>query len=72
VPVGSILLPSGFEQADRARLARLATQARESGIFFRLQLTAPPRRDDSTAAKGSTEMKVTTAVPTPSHPIVPV
>jgi type IV secretion system protein TrbI len=31
------------ERAEKARLARLAGQARESQVFFRLQLKAPPR-----------------------------
>jgi type IV secretory pathway VirB10-like protein len=54
-----------LEQAERARVARLATQARESGIFFRLQLKAPPRRDDAAEAKGSAEVKGATAAPAP-------
>ena len=31
------------ERAEKARLARLAGQARESPVFFRLQLKAPPK-----------------------------
>jgi type IV secretion system protein TrbI len=31
------------ERVERARLARMAGQARESQVFFRLQLRAPPR-----------------------------
>ena len=31
------------EQMERARLARMAGQARESQVFFRLQLKAPPQ-----------------------------
>jgi type IV secretion system protein TrbI len=31
------------EQVERARLARMAGQARESQVFFRLQLKAPPQ-----------------------------
>jgi type IV secretion system protein TrbI len=33
------------EAAERSRLARLEIQARESGLFFRLQLKAAPRQD---------------------------
>ncbi len=39
------------DAAERTRLARLETQARESGLFFRLQLKAPSRQD----AMGSTQ-----------------
>ncbi len=49
-----------LEQAERVRVARLATQARESGVFFRLQLKAAPRRDGASEAKGITEPKVST------------
>jgi type IV secretion system protein VirB10 len=31
------------DRAEKARLARLAVQARESQVFFRLQLKAPPK-----------------------------
>src|SRR5262245_53735312 len=31
------------ERMERARLARMAGQARESGVFFRLQLKPPPK-----------------------------
>lgn len=33
------------EQMERARLARMAGQARESQVFFRLQLKAPPQEN---------------------------
>jgi type IV secretory pathway VirB10-like protein len=32
-----------FDEAERARLARMAGQAREAQVFFRLQTKAPPR-----------------------------
>jgi len=50
-----------FEQAERARVARLASQARESGVFFRLQLKAAPRRDDAADAKAIGEVKTAAA-----------
>jgi type IV secretion system protein VirB10 len=53
------------EQAERARLTRLATQAHESGIFFRLQLKAPPRRDEAADVKGTADVKTATTLPTP-------
>ncbi|MBX9588820.1 MAG: conjugal transfer protein TrbI [Hyphomonadaceae bacterium] len=37
------------EQVERARLARMAGQARESQVFFRLQLKAPPQESTSRA-----------------------
>jgi type IV secretory pathway VirB10-like protein len=37
------------EQMERARLARLAGQARESQVFFRLQLKAPPQENAARA-----------------------
>jgi type IV secretion system protein VirB10 len=39
------------ERAERARLARLAGQARESPVFFRLQLKAPPKEVTKTDAR---------------------
>jgi type IV secretion system protein VirB10 len=50
-----------LEQAERVRIARLATQARESGVFFRLQLKAAPRRDDAADTKAIGEVKTTAA-----------
>jgi hypothetical protein len=50
-----------LEQAERVRVARLANQARESGVFFRLQLKAARRRDDAGDAKAIGEVKATTA-----------
>jgi type IV secretion system protein TrbI len=50
-----------LEQAERVRVTRLATQARESGVFFRLQLKAAPRPEDSTEIKGPVEPKAATA-----------
>jgi type IV secretion system protein VirB10 len=37
------------EQVERARLARMAGQARESQVFFRLQLKAPPQESAARA-----------------------
>jgi type IV secretion system protein VirB10 len=54
-----------LEQAERARGARLSIQARESGLFFRLQLKAPPRREQGTKAKGVTEVETATTGPSP-------
>src|SRR5262245_3596745 len=50
-----------LEQAERVRGARLANQARESGVFFRLQLKAAPCREDAADAKSMSEVKATTA-----------
>jgi len=50
-----------LEQAERVRVARLATQARGSSVFFRLQLKAAPRRDDAAEARVIGEVKTTTA-----------
>jgi type IV secretion system protein VirB10 len=36
------------ERADKARLARMASQALESGVFFRLQLKPPPKETKTT------------------------
>jgi type IV secretion system protein VirB10 len=36
------------DRAEKARLARLAVQARESQVFFRLQLKAPPKEAAAT------------------------
>src|SRR5262249_234381 len=44
---------SEAEQVEKARLARMAGQAREAQVFFRLQLKAPPR-DAVTATPHST------------------
>jgi type IV secretory pathway VirB10-like protein len=54
-----------LEQAERMRVARLATQARESGVFFRLQLKAAPRRDDAGDAKTIGEVRTTAAASAP-------
>ena len=40
------------EQMERARLARMAGQARESQVFFRLQLKAPPQENATRAEPG--------------------
>ena len=37
---------------ERARLARMAGQARESQVFFRLQLKAPPQENAARAEPG--------------------
>jgi type IV secretion system protein VirB10 len=39
---------SDAERMEIARLARMAGQARESGVFFRLQLKAPPAKETVT------------------------
>jgi type IV secretion system protein VirB10 len=39
------------ERAEKARLARMAGQARESQVFFRLQLKAPPREAPAADAR---------------------
>lgn len=41
------------EQMERARLARMAGQARESQVFFRLQLKAPPQENAARAEPSS-------------------
>jgi type IV secretion system protein VirB10 len=46
-----------LEQAERVRVARLAAQARESGVFFRLQLKAAPRHNEAADAKSIGELK---------------
>jgi type IV secretion system protein VirB10 len=52
------------DRAEKARLARLAGEALESGVFFRLQLKPPP--------KGETVKKDLTADPAPKEaPIAP-
>jgi len=58
---------SELEQAERVRVARLATQARESGVFFRLQLKAAPHREGGTDAKTIGEVN-TTAVASAHQP----
>ncbi len=40
------------EQMERARLARMAGQARESQVFFRLQLKAPPQENAARREQG--------------------
>ncbi len=49
------------EQMERARLARMAGQARESQVFFRLQLKAPPQESTGRAESGSQSRSVTSA-----------
>ena len=39
------------ERVEKARLARMAGQARESQVFFRLQLKAPPREAPAAEAR---------------------
>jgi type IV secretion system protein VirB10 len=39
------------DRAEKARLARLAVQARESQVFFRLQLKAPPKASAATEVR---------------------
>ena len=39
------------DRAEKARLARLAVQARESQVFFRLQLKAPPKETAAADAR---------------------
>jgi type IV secretion system protein VirB10 len=43
--VPGVDLLSDAERVEMARLARMAGQARESGVFFRLQLKAPPAKE---------------------------
>jgi len=50
-------------RAEQARLARLAGQARESPLFFRLQLKASPR--DTPKAEARTEVPITPPVAKP-------
>jgi type IV secretion system protein TrbI len=64
-PPFGVDLAADLEQAERARVARLATQARESAVFFRLQLKDPPRRAELTEAKNFAELKPTAAALTP-------
>lgn len=55
---------SEAERIEKVRLARLAGQARESTVFFRLQLKAPPRetpRADAVADIAGTSSRSTTA-----------
>jgi type IV secretion system protein TrbI len=55
------------DAAERARLARLETQARESGLFFRLQLKVPSRQDaiGSTQQSGAIAVSNAEAEPSP-------
>ena len=46
------------EQMERARLARMAGQARESQVFFRLQLKAPPQ-ENAVRAEPSSQSRAT-------------
>jgi type IV secretion system protein VirB10 len=65
VPILTAPVADPLAEAERmeiARLARMAGQARESGVFFRLQLKAPPAKE--TVAK---EVK---ADPAPKEPPV--
>jgi type IV secretion system protein TrbI len=64
------------EAAERSRLARLEIQARESGLFFRLQLKAAPRQDatgslqpsgSAIAANAASEASPLRALPTGSR-----
>jgi type IV secretion system protein VirB10 len=51
VPTLKAPVPDPLAEAERmeiARLARMAGQARESGVFFRLQLKAPPTKETAT------------------------
>ena len=48
-PVGDAV--AEVERAEKARLARMAGQARESQVFFRLQLKTPPREAPSPDAR---------------------
>ncbi len=49
------------EQMERARLARMAGQARESQVFFRLQLKAPPQDSVARAEPRSQSRSATNA-----------
>jgi type IV secretory pathway VirB10-like protein len=64
-PPASVIVPQGVpelkvtvgdglndaERAEKARLARLAGQARESQVFFRLQLKPPPKKKTAAEAR---------------------
>jgi type IV secretion system protein TrbI len=54
--------------AERTRLARLETQARESGLFFRLQLKTPPRQD-ATSGVQSTNAATTASTAAEATPL---
>ena len=49
------------EQMERARLARMAGQARESQVFFRFQLKAPPQDSAARAEPASQSRAATSA-----------
>jgi len=49
------------EQMERARLARMAGQARESQVFFRLQLKAPPQENAVRAEPSSQSRAASTS-----------
>ena len=49
------------EQVERARLARMAGQARESQVFFRLQLKAPPQESAARTEPSSQSRSLATA-----------
>src|SRR5690606_31580135 len=49
------------EQMERARLARMAGQARESQVFFRLQLKAPPQEKARPTEPSSQSRSATSA-----------
>ncbi|WP_020086023.1 TrbI/VirB10 family protein [Hyphomicrobium zavarzinii] len=48
------------ESAEKARLARMAGQARESQVFFRLQLKQPPQDSTSSAAQSESTPRSST------------
>jgi type IV secretion system protein TrbI len=54
------------EQVERDRLARLAAQAKESGLFFRLQLKAAPKHDYGAAARVAGGEAIAASPSTPS------
>ena len=54
------------EAAERTRLARLETQARESGLFFRLQLKTAPRQDATGSTQQSGAVTAANMAPEPS------
>ena len=64
VPFGSETAVADKEQAERDRLARLAIQAKESALFFRLQLKAAPKTDES----GEAHRAASISAPLPAPP----
>ena len=64
VPFGSKTAAIDKEQVERDRLARLAIQAKESALFFRLQLKAAPKKDEGGEARSAASI----SAPLPAPP----